>query len=209
MAIQERGVSCSVSSAIHSSSFGGFYPLSHPWYLPGHAQRLRLLPPELEREGRAVGHRPPCPGHQVRRDGLAADDRVAPVVQADPLTQELRADPVAGAGDRVDDHRVLPLCPHRPHLPEGRPKPPGRPPGRPPPGTAMAPAPRLPGQGWPPRWASTSRGKALRALRARRTEPSGCLHAPRPSTWLPQRCRRARPPAPSAPPARAPLSPAI
>src|SRR4051794_3793811 len=78
-----------------------------------------------------------------------------------------RADPVAGAGIHADALLPRPLAPPPPPPRGGGPSPRGSPPpGRPPPGTATAPAPRLPGQGWPPRWASTSRGKALRALRA-------------------------------------------
>src|SRR2546423_11862161 len=124
MAIQETGVSCSVSSAIDSSfASGRFYPEGRAAYppsplpgalmgasgpltrrpLPGALMgasgpredygRLCLLLPQLQGEGRAVGHRPPGPGHQLRRDGLPADDGKAPVVQADPLGEQLGADP--------------------------------------------------------------------------------------------------------------------
>ena len=40
-----------------------------------------------------------------RCDRLAVDDRIAPVVEADVLGQQLGAEPVAVAGDRVDAER--------------------------------------------------------------------------------------------------------
>src|SRR5690349_570387 len=114
-------------------------------------RRARLL--EQEREHRAGGDRALRVLLQARRDGRRVDDRVAPLVERDPLRQELGAEPVALARDRVHADSF--------HL-GGR--------GR----TA-----RLPPLQRPRRWRSTSSAKTSSALATKRAAPSGCLQAPR------------------------------
>src|SRR4051794_18160529 len=41
-------------------------------------------------------------GDQLTWDRLAVDDRIAPLVELDPLREQLGAQAMAGAGDRVD-----------------------------------------------------------------------------------------------------------
>ena len=56
---------------------------------------------EQQRERGAGLNRPGCVAGGFARNGLGIDDRVAPLVELDPLGQQLRAQPVAFAGDRV------------------------------------------------------------------------------------------------------------
>jgi diguanylate cyclase (GGDEF)-like protein len=71
----------------------------------GHADRLAL---QSQGERRTGGHRPTGEPFQVNGDHTVGDDRKAPFVEGDQLGQELTAQSVRVAGDRVDDdpHRA-------------------------------------------------------------------------------------------------------
>ena len=65
-------------------------------------RRLASRGARQQRELRARVHRPAGVGEQLGRDRPAVDDRVAPVVEDDHLGQQLGAQPVAVARDRID-----------------------------------------------------------------------------------------------------------
>jgi hypothetical protein len=77
-------------------------PLAHPW--ARWARELRLH----DREGESGAHvdRAPRVRSQALRNRPAVDHRVAPVVEPDQLREQLGAQPVAVARDRVDAQDV-------------------------------------------------------------------------------------------------------
>ena len=93
--------------------------------LEGEPTRFELRLPRLgalvelgavsERELRAGVRGAARVDEQLLRDRAAVDDRIAPLVELDPLREQLGAQPVAGAGDRVDAQGA----PSRRHAPRG------------------------------------------------------------------------------------------
>src|SRR5579859_4724993 len=77
--------------------------LSAGWEFPvkvSAALALERLQPQ--RQQRAGGHRPAGVRQQVPGDGAWFDDRVAPVVEADPLRQQFGAEAAAVTPGAVD-----------------------------------------------------------------------------------------------------------
>jgi hypothetical protein len=62
----------------------------------------RSGPHELQREHRAGVDRAARVLRQLARDGSGVDDGIAPVVDSDPFREELGAEAVALARDRID-----------------------------------------------------------------------------------------------------------
>src|SRR5260221_2405806 len=99
-------------------------------------------------------------------DRARCDDRVAPVVEAHKLREQLRAEAVSVAADAIDGEMRL-----------------------------RAHAMRLGCEGSARQcggWIANSSANTSSAERKSISAPSGCLHAPRPETSCDHRCRRAR-----------------
>src|SRR2546427_3310395 len=113
----------------------------------------------LEQEskrGTGVGS-PPRVSDEILGDRPGIDDRIAPLVEGDPLGEELRAKSVRLACDRVD---AKPLAHRSPPLPAGS-------------GIGSTPGALQPAHGPRRRCSANSSAKTSSALRAKRTAPSG------------------------------------
>src|SRR3954462_6283942 len=124
----------------------------------GDARGAASLTPQLDvaqpqRQRRARPHGAQCVLAQLRRDLVVEDDRIAPVVELDPLGEELGAQAVPVAGDRV---KLDPLA----HAAT--------------PTAVRAQAEHAPRH----TWSSSSSAKTRVALESRRATPSGCAQAP-------------------------------
>src|SRR5580698_284297 len=119
-----------------------------------------------QREGRAGRHRAPGQRNQLVRHRAGGDDRVAPRVGGDELGQQLNAQAMGLAGDRVHPQPRAALA-HRPWLPGSV--------GMGSMGDALARA-----HGPPRAWARTSSPNTSSALAASTAAPSGRWQAPRP-----------------------------
>ncbi len=121
---------------------------------------------QAEGKGGAVPDGPSGVGQLVFGDSGGVDDREPPVVQGDVLREQLGADAVALAGDRVDNEVIA-------HA-HGS-------------GTGVGSTWRLGRRQPPARWSAISSAKTSSALRRKPTAPSGNRQAPRPSIMAAQR----------------------
>ena len=115
-----------------------------------------------------------CRRVRAPRGSVWVDDRVAPVVERDPLREELGAEAVPVAGDRVDAERALIAHAHCTGRAATRVS-----------AHAAASAPRV--------TCELVARRRRAQLSTKRAAPSGCRHAPRPRTCAVQRSSRARP----------------
>src|SRR5439155_23887970 len=78
-------------------------PRARPSAMPGVAAVIGLLRAlQRQRQHRTCGHRILRVRHEVIRDRTWGDDRVAPVVEAHELREQLRAEAVSIASDAID-----------------------------------------------------------------------------------------------------------
>src|SRR4051794_24990498 len=133
-----------------------------------------------------------CVCDQLAGDRLAVDDRVAPLVELDALRQQLGAEAVAGAGDRIDPDAGA----HAAALSNSS-------------GKLSVRRHEHAWQGPRRACSSNSAAKTSSALCTNRTAPSGSLQAPRRTASAAQRSTRARPWPSSRPAAISASSPAI
>ena len=114
---------------------------------------------EPKSEGRAGVDRPSCMFEQVRRDRTIVDDRVTPVIEDYPLGEQLGAEAMGLASDRIDLQMPTQASSISSSGRSGR--------GRTFSSSVSAE------QRWCRSWKSISSSKTARALVMKRTAPSG------------------------------------